>query len=56
MLTKLERDRAVGQVQGLKSTLKSVDQLKSGSRDGLLNGGISQSQSRTLSGRVPIWD
>ena len=25
MLTKLERDRAVGQVQGLKNTLKTVD-------------------------------
>ena len=25
MLTKLERDRAVGQVQGLKNTLKSVE-------------------------------
>ena len=31
MLTKLERDRAVGQVQGLKSTLKNMEQYRSGS-------------------------
>ena len=31
MLTKLERDRAVGQVQGLKSTLRNMEQYRSGS-------------------------
>ena len=30
MLTKLERDRAVGQVQGLQSTLKNLDDMRSG--------------------------
>ena len=31
MLTRLERDRAVGQVQGLQSTLQSLDGMKAGS-------------------------
>ena len=30
MLTKLERDRAVGQVAGLKSTLKTMDAYRGG--------------------------
>ena len=30
MLTRLERDRAVGQVQGLQSTLKNLDSMKAG--------------------------
>ena len=30
MLTKLERDRAVGQVQGLQSTIRNMDSIKSG--------------------------
>ena len=31
MLTKLERDRAVGQVAGLQSTLKNIEGLRVGS-------------------------
>ena len=31
MLTKLERDRAVGQVAGLQSTLKNIEGMKIGS-------------------------
>jgi len=31
MLSKLERDRAMGQVTGLQSTLKSMDSFKGGS-------------------------
>ena len=30
MLTKLERDRAVGQVQGLQSTIRNMDSIKNG--------------------------
>lgn len=33
MLTKLERDRVIGEVEGLKSALKSVEQTRNG-RDG----------------------
>jgi len=33
MLTKLERDRAIGQVQGLKNTLKSVEHHSSAGFD-----------------------
>lgn len=29
MLTKLEKDRAIGQVQGLKSTLKTIEDSRS---------------------------
>ena len=31
MLTKLERDRAVGQVAGLQSTLKNIEGMRVGS-------------------------
>lgn len=31
MLSKLERDRALGQVSGLQSTLKSMESFKGGS-------------------------
>ena len=36
MLSRLERDRAVGQVQGLQATLKNLSTMSAGSADPLL--------------------
>ena len=39
MLSKLEKDRAVGQVSGLQSTLKSMESFKGGSAKAITQSG-----------------
>ncbi|KAK2140802.1 hypothetical protein LSH36_1240g00010 [Paralvinella palmiformis] len=54
MLTKLERDRAIGQVQGLKNTLKSVEHHSSAGFD--MYNGYSGPTQRTLELERTKWE